>query len=130
MEEKMASAEETQNESELEDIRFFKGMKKYYRKDRLKTTISFSSVYKSCNKEFTTLFINEPTPIDKNQKFSCAAASPVWKENPTRDTIHTFECDRTKTKNRGFGRPNKPEYSPNLKKKRNRRRVETLQVIY
>ena len=25
--------------------------------------------------------------------------------------IHTFECDRTKTKNRGFGQPNKPEYS-------------------
>ena len=26
--------------------------------------------------------------------------------------IHTFECDRTGTADRGFGRPNRPEYSP------------------
>ena len=64
-------------------------------------------------KEFKTLFINKPTPIDKNKKCSCAAASPVWEENPTKELIHTFECDRTGTPNRGFGRPNKPEYSPN-----------------
>ena len=28
--------------------------------------------------------------------------------------IHTFECDRTGTADRGFGRPNRPEYSPKL----------------
>ena len=27
---------------------------------------------------------------------------------------HTFQCDRTGKPNRGFGRPNKPEYSQNL----------------
>ena len=91
MEEKMASAEETQNASELEDMNTFLGMKKYYRNDRQATTLSFSSVYKSCKKEFHTLFINEPTPINKNKKCSCAAASPVWEENPTRDMIHTFD---------------------------------------
>ena len=68
MEEKMASAEETQNASELEDINTFLGMKKYYRKHRQAKILTLSPVYKSCNKEFTTLFINEPTPIDKNQR--------------------------------------------------------------
>ena len=36
MEEKMASAEEKQNKSELEDMKTFVGMKKYYGKNRKK----------------------------------------------------------------------------------------------
>ena len=56
MEEKMASAEETQNASELEDMNNFLGIMKYYRKDRPAKNPTFSSLYNSCTKEFKNLF--------------------------------------------------------------------------
>ena len=65
MEEKMASAEETKNASELKDMNTFLRMKKYYREDRQATTPTFSPLYKSCTKEFKILFNNKPTPIDR-----------------------------------------------------------------
>ena len=103
MEEKMALTEEKQNESEIEDSRAFKGIKKYYGKYRQATRLTLSSMYKNCCKEFKTLFNHKPTPIEKKNYCSCAAASPIWEENPTRDMIHTFERDRTGTADRGFG---------------------------
>ena len=112
MEEKMALTEEKQNESELEDMKAFVRMKKYYGKDHQATKLSLSSLYKNCCKEFKTLFNHKPTPIDKNKKCFCAAANPIWEENPTEDMFHTFECDRTKNPNREFGQPNRSEYSP------------------
>ena len=113
MEEKMALAEEKQNESELEDMKAFLGMRKYYRKDIQATTPSNSSLYNSCQKEFKILLNNKTTLIEKNKQCTCAAASPAWEENPTRDMDHTFQCGRTGTPNRGFGRPNKPKYTAN-----------------
>ena len=113
MEEKMASAEEKQNASELEDMKTFVGMKKYYGKDRQVTELTSSPMYRTCCKEFKTLFNHKPTPIEKKKHCSCAAASNIWEENPFRDMIHTFECDRTKNPDRGFGRPNRPKYNPN-----------------
>ena len=50
LEEKMASAEETQNASELEDIKNIVGVRKYYREDRQATTPTFSKLYNSCIK--------------------------------------------------------------------------------
>ena len=97
MEEKMALTEETQNASELEDMKTFLGMKKYHGKNRQKTNLTLSSMYNNFQKEFKILSINEPTSIDKNKKCFCAAANPIWEENPTRELIHTFECDRTGT---------------------------------
>ena len=47
MEEKMALAEEKQNESKIEDSRAFKEMKKYYGKDIQATTLASSSMYKN-----------------------------------------------------------------------------------
>ena len=67
MEEMMASAEETQNASELEDMNIFLGIKKYYRKDRQAKHPTFSSLYKNCTKDFKILVNHEPTPIDKNK---------------------------------------------------------------
>ena len=91
----------------------FLGMRKYYRKDIQATPPTLSKCYNSCKKEFTTLLINEPTLIEKNKHCTCAAASPAWEENPTKELIHTFECDRTGTPNRGFGPPDKRDYSRN-----------------
>ena len=87
----MALAEKKQNESELEDMKTFVGMKKYYGKKSQVTTLTSSSMYKNCCKNFKTLFNHKPTPIDKNKECFCAAASPIWKENPTRELIHIFE---------------------------------------
>ena len=95
MEEKMASAEETQNASELEDMNIFLGMKKYYSKKIQKTELSLSLLCTNCTKEFKPLFNNKSTPIEKNKQCTCAAASPAWEENPTPDMNHTFQCDRT-----------------------------------
>ena len=84
MEEKMPSAEEKQNESELEDMETFVGMKKYYGMNRQKTTLSITSLYQNCMKDFKILFNNEPTSINKNKECFCAAAILIWQENPTR----------------------------------------------
>ena len=117
MEEKMALTEEKQHESEIEDIRAFKEMKKYYGKDRQVTELTSSPMYRTCCKEVKILFNHTLTSIDKNKKCSCSAASPIWEENLTRELIHTFACDITGTADRGFGRPHRPEYS--LKKIQN-----------
>ena len=68
MEEKMASAEEKQNASELEDMNTFLGMKKYYRKHRQAKIPTLSLLYTNCTKEFKNLFNNKSTPIDKTDQ--------------------------------------------------------------
>ena len=83
MEEKMALTEVKQDESELEDMKIFVGMKKYYGKDRQVTRLTSSSMYRKFSKEFKTLFNHNPTPIEKKKHWSCAAGSPIWQENPT-----------------------------------------------
>ena len=88
-------------------------MKKYYGKENQVTEFTSSPMYRTCYKEFKILFNHTLTSIDKNKKCSCTAASAIWEENPTRNMIHTFEYDTTKNPDRGFGRPNKPEYSQN-----------------
>ena len=87
-------------------------MKKYYGRELQVTKLTSSPMYKNCFKEFKTLFNHKSPTIDKNKECSCATAKPIWEENLTRDMIHTFECDRTGTTDRGFGRPHRPEYSP------------------
>ena len=74
----------TQNNSELEDIRAFLGMKKFYPKKKQITKLTSSSMHNSFSKEFKTLCNHKPTPIDNDKKYSCAAASHIWQENPTR----------------------------------------------
>ena len=83
MEEKMVLTEGKQIELEIEDSEAFKEMKKYYGKDIQVTTLTSNSMYKTCSKDFKTLFNHTLTSIDKNKKYSCTAASPIWEENPT-----------------------------------------------